>query len=648
MVKRKKGFDFHERARMIGLSVILIFLVLGLIFTVRNFELVEREEPLFSAADSDAMFVEVFDIDGNNVIEEEDGKLLNESLSGRLEGYALVNEDVLNYIVNNYECDGGVDEAECNGNYDFNDDGSVDEYDFEIIGAVVVLGEDNENFDSVLMKLQTEIEGKIGLERQIVEFTENVFDVNIDGVVNETDKNDIVEALNGQGDKIEEIRNNIYNFIWNNKRCNLIGGECDLNYDFNDDGGIDTVDTFIFFDAAGNPSDENFDLVLNKIVAAVDEEIELQSAVEDDENEIQETQEVECSADFEYHDAECVDDEIVTYAVAVNITGTDCTASNITLPENTSVVSDCDGNKIRGRFGRDVKKENFGQLKWKIDGDESDGSEEISGEEDVEIFDEDDVKRVRFEHNFSKEFDLEKVVIKKQKNSHDRGYLIVDGINATKTVRVDRLNDESDSVCIEDEEGLESGGSISNNCGNSDEYLIYCDGDESDEGYSCEISGDENYFIVYGLSHSGVEEYLDEDDDEESYDPNAPVNNVNRASSGSGTSSNSNTNTGAGSSGVNTGSGSDSGLESSSSSGDRDNLGSAAGSSTGNESGGVMKWVLIGVLIVAILIVVMLILYFYLRGKKSNSGNGGYNGGSNVNVVGNMSRGSPGMGMQRR
>lgn len=131
-------------------------------------------------------------------------------------------------------------------------------------------------------------------------------------------------------------------------------------------------------------------------------------------------------------------------------------------------------------------------------------SEPRSGAQKLEIL-ENNKTIVETEINFSEEigFDFTEIILKKQEDSSNAGYLIINGLNATKTVRADRLNNNSESVCIKDLEVNEIS-EISSDCNSTNESLVECPG--SLGNFTCAISGTK--FIITGLTHSAILEML--------------------------------------------------------------------------------------------------------------------------------------------
>lgn len=83
-----------------------------------------------------------------------------------------------------------------------------------------------------------------------------------------------------------------------------------------------------------------------------------------------------------------------------------------------------------------------------------------------------------------------------------RGYVIIRnlsiGENETKTIYVQRKSEDSNAVCVNDNDGLNTSEEILANC-----TIVLCPGNKG--GYQCSI--EDNMFAVSGLRHSGVIEY---------------------------------------------------------------------------------------------------------------------------------------------
>ena len=164
--------------------------------------------------------------------------------------------------------------------------------------------------------------------------------------------------------------------------------------------------------------------------------------------------------------------------------------------KNVDKDCDYDGNKIIGNLS-DLDTANI-DLNLKINNSLLNQSKNYSLVQKIEII-EDNTTRVEFMWNFSTPFNLRNISIKKQGSSSSKGYLIVNGIPANKTLRIDKKSNSS-SVCVKDKEII-SINNISQNCNDIDETIINCPGTNK---FSCSIS--DNYFIVSGLLNSAVKE----------------------------------------------------------------------------------------------------------------------------------------------
>ena len=135
-------------------------------------------------------------------------------------------------------------------------------------------------------------------------------------------------------------------------------------------------------------------------------------------------------------------------------------------------------------------------------------SESRSGIQRIEI-NQDEQTIIETEINFTEEGSLDwtKIILKKQETDSTRGYVIINGLNYTKNVTVDRLNDKSESVCIKDKE-IYSIDEISPECNAIDEYILECPGNltSTARNLTCNISG--NKFIITGLEHSAILEII--------------------------------------------------------------------------------------------------------------------------------------------
>lgn len=206
---------------------------------------------------------------------------------------------------------------------------------------------------------------------------------------------------------------------------------------------------------------------------------------------------------WEPRNTTCVGESYTVYYENTN-TSTSCTNPG-PIPANQTIVFDCDGNGIIGRI-RDIDDHNIDDIEIEIEGDELDLNETYTGTRDIEIL-EDGELRVIFEWDFDDEpLNLKGIELRKQKSFDDYGYLIVNGLEAEKEIRVDRIAD-TDGVCIEERIDISSIKAISKDCDKSREEFIECPGASDDDDVECLIIGD--MLRITGLRHSAVTEYDD-------------------------------------------------------------------------------------------------------------------------------------------
>lgn len=114
---------------------------------------------------------------------------------------------------------------------------------------------------------------------------------------------------------------------------------------------------------------------------------------------------------------------------------------------------------------------------------------------------------INFNWDFSKPLDLTSISVERQDSIlSSNGYVVTTGIENSKTVYVDKLNINSYAVCIRDS-NTSSISSVSQWCNASGEILLSCPG--TNGSYSCDINVDGDKFIVSGLTHSVVKEFVD-------------------------------------------------------------------------------------------------------------------------------------------
>jgi len=169
------------------------------------------------------------------------------------------------------------------------------------------------------------------------------------------------------------------------------------------------------------------------------------------------------------------------------------TKLNLDIPSNTVVI----------------KKTTVKNLNLKIS-ESKNLLEEFAGIQEIE-FEENNKPLAKFDYDFDKHNVkdlLKEAVIKKQEEKATKGAIIIKGVELplgkTKTVYVDNLNSNDNSVCIKDME-IDSIDEISNTCKGTNEKLIVCNGIEQGN-YKCTLT--ENKYEITGLLHSGVQEHV--------------------------------------------------------------------------------------------------------------------------------------------
>lgn len=168
-------------------------------------------------------------------------------------------------------------------------------------------------------------------------------------------------------------------------------------------------------------------------------------------------------------------------------------------PENITQICDYDGNGVIGNFSS-FTQSNL-NLQVYINSWPANISHKYNSTRTIE-FREGSKSRVKFQHNFSSPLNMKNIIIEKQSPSYEFGYIIVNGINANKTLEIDRINFNS-KLCAKDTQ-VSSISEISRECSSSDEYLIQCPG--SNGSLSCSISNIS--LFVSGLAHSAVREII--------------------------------------------------------------------------------------------------------------------------------------------
>jgi len=173
--------------------------------------------------------------------------------------------------------------------------------------------------------------------------------------------------------------------------------------------------------------------------------------------------------------------------------------NNTGKPANQTIDCDYNSNGIIGNFSS-FSQTNL-NLAVYINNQTANISQVFNTTKTIE-FREGNITRMRFSYSFSQPLNMKAIEIIKQPSSYSFGYLIINGINITKNLTIDKLNENSSKVCIKNRY-IENISEISNNCTGGNEYIVDCPG-ESDN-FMCSISNDK--FLVSGLTYSGVKEF---------------------------------------------------------------------------------------------------------------------------------------------
>ncbi len=200
-----------------------------------------------------------------------------------------------------------------------------------------------------------------------------------------------------------------------------------------------------------------------------------------------------CPANWTAHDAPCINDTYTTYYIDEN----NC---NEVPPANITTYCDGNNNNIIGDFcplGIDSVKINNTLL------NESEDYTDI-GVQPVEL--KKDNATITFNLNFSENL-LNLCPINVETSGVDDyfGYAIISDLTVSgKTIWFDKLNNDSESICIKDVEGGVSVNSFTGGCIGTNEILVDCPGtaNVSNYIYNCQISGGK--FKVWPLKHSAI------------------------------------------------------------------------------------------------------------------------------------------------
>ncbi len=175
------------------------------------------------------------------------------------------------------------------------------------------------------------------------------------------------------------------------------------------------------------------------------------------------------------------------------------------IPSNYTSPCDHDGNGIIGNLTELTSNFN---IRIFINNALANITHRYNETKTVELKDINNTVRVEFSWNFSATpLNVRVIDVKKQSGSSSYGYLIVNGINVSKTIKVDIIGG-GNTVCVEDS-FISSISDITTNCNGNNEKRIVCPG--SNGSIDCDVTS--NKFEISDLMHSAAKEITSSDDD---------------------------------------------------------------------------------------------------------------------------------------
>ena len=189
----------------------------------------------------------------------------------------------------------------------------------------------------------------------------------------------------------------------------------------------------------------------------------------------------------------CINDTFTKYYVKISTD--ECTG---TPPSNSTHYCDSENNRLIGEHC----PLNLDSVL--INGEDINSSEIYNATRDIDLYNGN--ANVLFSWNFSAStLNICQIEVETSGSTASKGHIIVRNSGASgKTLFFDKKSGNSTSVCIKDEEGINSIDDISNNCNSTNEFLVPCPGSSS--GYNCNITN--NQFKIWPLNHSAAIEFL--------------------------------------------------------------------------------------------------------------------------------------------
>jgi hypothetical protein len=170
-------------------------------------------------------------------------------------------------------------------------------------------------------------------------------------------------------------------------------------------------------------------------------------------------------------------------------------------PANVTLSCDYDSNGIIGNFSS-FTDTNL-DLRVYINDSLGNISKTYTGTRQVDFREIDsEIDRLTFNYSFDSPLDVRGISVEIEDGDSHYGYIVVRGLNVTKTVRLNKLNSSSVRVCVKNSDGTID--DITSDCEGTREYLVDCPG--SSGSIKCSIDG--GLFVVSGISRSIVREWL--------------------------------------------------------------------------------------------------------------------------------------------
>ena len=177
-----------------------------------------------------------------------------------------------------------------------------------------------------------------------------------------------------------------------------------------------------------------------------------------------------------------------------------CIFPNSPQLANETRHCDYDNNGLIGKE-ENIKQSNI-KINLSINSEPINYSKNYNQTQKVEIK-ENNMTRVELNYEFKDPLNLNDIKIEKQPSDSKFGYIIINGLNCTKTLTIDRINSSNSKICLINDY-VSDISQFSSNCNSSREVLINCP--EAKSGFICVVNN--NTFVVSGLSKSGVKEFL--------------------------------------------------------------------------------------------------------------------------------------------